>query len=712
MYLNRYCLRNFRRLEDVEIKLEETDTIFVGANNSGKTSATAAFRLFVSQRGDFKIYDFSSPLISELDSFGDLDIQPDIDYEKQIPAIELDLWFTVTSSIYGRVAHLLPSITSEYTEVGVRIRFAVNKPDELHKAYRSIYPKQGQEQGDGPVQKSLSYFLSQGGNLKQYFGLHYFMLEKITNSAGRFDVTLHLMDKDNGRKTIDSLLHIDYVDAQRNIDDNDSARSNRLSAAFTNYYKNNLKKQALDNASLHVIDESNSNLTKHYAEQFSPLINVIKALGFPALNDRALRIVSNLSAEQALSGNTAVMYVENGTEHELPEAYNGLGFKNLIYIAIQITQFQIQWAEMGVNRPLCQLVFVEEPEAHLHAQVQQTFIRQIRKVMKEIEGISGDSGYVQQLVVTTHSSHIIAEANFQSIRYFRRTKTKYPSKTSTLTASETLSLANFNPESKEPDNLEFLRKFIKLTHCDLFFADAAILVEGTVERLLMPMMIKKEAEELESVYLTTIELGGAYAHRFVQLLEFINLPTLVVTDLDSVDPTAGHSTCRADQSGAVTSNASIKELTKKESISDLLTISDSEKTTSIGNFHRYITFQQSVAVTCYGEDIKMIPRTFEEAFIYENISSVRDNKIKVFVTLPAALDYGADYQKIYESVKSKDYKKVEFALAQIDTKENWITPAYIGRGLKWLSKTLGLTAEAKPEVATTDSLPAEQTEGK
>ena len=43
MYLNRYHLRNFRRLENIEINLEEKDTIFVGANNSGKTSATAAF---------------------------------------------------------------------------------------------------------------------------------------------------------------------------------------------------------------------------------------------------------------------------------------------------------------------------------------------------------------------------------------------------------------------------------------------------------------------------------------------------------------------------------------------------------------------------------------------------------------------------------------------------------------------------------------------
>ena len=77
MHLNRYCLRNFRRLENVEIHLEENETIFVGANNSGKTSATAAFKLFVSHSGDFKIYDFSSPLMSIFDNFGESDIQED-----------------------------------------------------------------------------------------------------------------------------------------------------------------------------------------------------------------------------------------------------------------------------------------------------------------------------------------------------------------------------------------------------------------------------------------------------------------------------------------------------------------------------------------------------------------------------------------------------------------------------------------------------------
>lgn len=63
MKLCRYYIRNFRRLEDVEITLEDSDTNFVGPNNSAKTSATAAFQLFVAQSADLRIHDFSSPLM-------------------------------------------------------------------------------------------------------------------------------------------------------------------------------------------------------------------------------------------------------------------------------------------------------------------------------------------------------------------------------------------------------------------------------------------------------------------------------------------------------------------------------------------------------------------------------------------------------------------------------------------------------------------------
>lgn len=707
MHLNRYCLRNFRRLEDVEINLEEKETIFVGANNVGKTSATAAFKLFVSRDRDFKIHDFSSPLITDIDKFGEALIKPgeDEELDQKLPSIELDLWFTVSPSVeYGRVANFLPSLGAEYSEVGVRICFSVDNSIELHEAYLTTYPK-----NTTVNQKSLSYFLAQADNLKKYFSLKYFILEKSSTSE---EPIARPLKKDEGQKTLASLLRVDYVDAQRNIDDKDSAQINRLSSVFSDFYKHNLKHRDHDEASALVIDTSNEELSRHYESEFKPLIKVIGDLGFPSLNDRGLKIISNLSAEKALSGNTAITYLDNETNHELPEAYNGLGFKNLIYLAIQIAHFQIQWVNTETNRPLCQLIFIEEPEAHLHAQVQQTFIRKIRDVMRS-QADPASQDRIAQLVITTHSSHIIAEADFQCIRYFRRSLCSLSKKVNSsvkpkAVASEVINIAAFQDKA-ESENLTFLKKYLELTHCDLFFADAAILVEGTVERLLMPKMIKKETPQLESAYLTVLELGGAYAHKFSTLLDFINLPTLVITDLDSVDPSNNNSACRPDAEGAVSSNASINtlllnykekqtpeektEYDKNRKISSLTQLALKDKTCSAGS-HRYVTFQQEIPVPCYGGDAKMIPRTFEEAFIYENLCKIREGKIKAFVTLEKSPDFETDYQNVYETVKAKGYKKVEFALNLIKTDEEWITPTYIVEGLKWLCNVL----ELKPEI--------------
>jgi predicted ATP-dependent endonuclease of OLD family len=228
----------------------------------------------------------------------------------------------------------------------------------------------------------------------------------------------------------------------------------------------------------------------------------------------------------------------------------------------------------------------------------------------------------------------------------------------------------------------------------------------------MPKMIKNETPQLEVAYLTILELGGAYAHTFATLLGCIKLPTLVITDLDSVDPNKNNSACRADTTDAVTSNVSISSLllnmkknqtaeekaecNEKRKVSSLMQLTEKDKTCSSANY-QYVTFQQEIPVLDYGTDVKMIPRTFEEAFIYENIEMIRKGRINAFVTLEKSPDFEVDYQNVYEKVKAKGYKKVEFALKQIDTDEDWVTPAYIVEGLNWLCDTLELNPVAVSE---------------
>lgn len=61
MHLTAIRIRNFRRLRDVHIELDEETSIFVGANNSGKTSATEAVATFLHGSVErFKMFDFSA----------------------------------------------------------------------------------------------------------------------------------------------------------------------------------------------------------------------------------------------------------------------------------------------------------------------------------------------------------------------------------------------------------------------------------------------------------------------------------------------------------------------------------------------------------------------------------------------------------------------------------------------------------------------------
>ncbi|WVX48042.1 hypothetical protein ROLI_011200 [Roseobacter fucihabitans] len=97
------------------------------------------------------------------------------------------------------------------------------------------------------------------------------------------------------------------------------------------------------------------------------------------------------------------------------------------------------------------------------------------------------------------SSHILDTVDFAKVRYFRRCSEEAspddePAKLDLTTIH---SLRDFSPEETDDEGnavdptevITFLQKYLKLTHCDLFFADAVILVEGSVKRLFGPVAV-------------------------------------------------------------------------------------------------------------------------------------------------------------------------------------------------------------------------------
>lgn len=701
MKVSKVAIRNFRRLEHVQIEIEERESIFVGPNNSGKTSATAIFRCFLGGR-EFKIHDFSVARMADFDAFvstGD---------SESLPKIGLDLWFTIDpkSIAFGMAFALLPKY-SDFTCVGIRLSYEVQDAKKLREQYESAYPTRE----DGTRARTLAHYLSLDGNLGRHFGICYFSLDDKSIEGAPPEIVPSVLDSDEGKRLLKHLIRVEFVDAQRNINDDDSSRSNRLSSAFAAFYQKNLEQVGHAADAHSVIDANNQKLTEHYAKQFDPLIKLIKHLGVPSINDRELRIISSLSPETALRGSTELLYVDPSRQHELPELYNGLGFKNLIYMAIQARHFHSQWVMTKKDRPLCLMIFIEEPEVHLHAQVQQTFISNIWNVINQSAVESGESGLVPQLVITTHSSHIMEAVAFEKVRYFQRCHIEGDVATTSIpNASKVHSLRTFQPEVETiegkqiapSESLAFLKRYLRLTHCDLFFADAAILVEGAVEKLLMPDMIERTANRLRSTYLTVLEVGGAYAHRFEGLLSFLHIPYLVITDLDSVKPNGYPTACRADEVGARTSNASLKKLCVQTTVAGLIGLTPAQKRDSAKD--RCIAFQTDIQVVDGADRAKLLPRTLEEAIVYENFGLFRSGTLSIGIEIPKKLQDA--YQSVYERIQSKDFKKTDFAMDVLACTEQFIVPNYIAEGLRWLEERLcpPLTTTVTPVAVATEAV--------
>lgn len=719
MHIETLRIRNFRRLRDVRIDLASDISIFVGANNSGKTSASHAIQLFMSaSRERFSIHDFSAESWAAMDAFG----------EGQdgavLPAISLDIWFQVEAPDLHRVVDLLPSLAWEGNLVGMRIEFAASDPTMLLANFReararaqaNIRPGANGGADYHPSPRTLRDYLTdnQGDKLRREYELRYYVLDRAQFDpvfqpvAGYVPLLLTPEKGRGGKDILSSLLRVDFLHAQRHLSDAaGGSRAEDLSRCLSRFYERNLEKRGEDYDAIRALADSEAMLNDHLSRVFEPTLSRLGALGYPGLSNPRLLIKSALNPATIMgSHDGARVHYALGDPREgiepptLPDRYNGLGFKNLIYMVVELLDLHAQWMDIEENRPPLHLVFIEEPEAHLHAQLQQVFIRKVLDIL----AIEGDdrAHYSSQLVVTTHSPHILYERGFRPIRYFRR------SSTAVGQSSDVLNLSAFYAQTANPTR-DFLERYLKLTHCDLFFADAAVLVEGNVERLLLPQMIATAAPRLQSAYLSILEIGGAFGHRFRTLIEFLGITALIVTDIDSVlapadqaaegevgdgddDDVVAGSACMVHVADAVTSNQTlIQWLPAHRTIADLLAATSERRTQARleeGHALIRVTYQSQVDVEWRGVSVPMTGRTLEEAFAFENLTWCQDADradLKLRVRGNAGMDVAGLAERLHNRIKSSGFNKTDFALALLaQDPAAWTVPRYIADGLQWL----------------------------
>ena len=142
MHIEFVEIQNFRKLKSIRIDFAPQTTLFVGANNSGKTSAMEALRCFLDHQR-FTTNDFTLSNWTRINEIGtnweaqeNRQGSPNIslaDWETLLPC--LDLWINVEADEIHHVKDVLPTLEWEVGHLGVRLRFEPKKIDELYKDF-------------------------------------------------------------------------------------------------------------------------------------------------------------------------------------------------------------------------------------------------------------------------------------------------------------------------------------------------------------------------------------------------------------------------------------------------------------------------------------------------------------------------------------------------------------------------------------------------
>ena len=751
-------ISNFRKLKSTRLSLDDKTTILVGANNSGKTSAMVALRIFLISPTALSLRDITIANWTKIDELGKLWEKDDKTDEN--PSIindlfpSLDVWFDVPVGQIRHVAEILPDLDWPGGLLGVRLKYEVKNLVKLKNDYRAqreaakkINNKNNEklaeqiikkENSDGKKLKELvvwprclTDFLER--KLHTYFALFTYPLD--TSKCNERDAQGMIVPQKLPEDVLPfetspfkKLIKIYEIAAQRDFSDalandkNDEERGRalrqykrRLSDQLRSYYDRHLDPFKTpsdeDYDALFTIQTAEENFGNLLKKGLDTPLNELSGLGYPGMNDPQLKIAPELTMTDGLKHKSAVRYevavptAGSITHLELPEDYCGLGYQNLISMVFMLMGFRDEWMRVGKANltdggenqtkiePL-QLVLVEEPEAHLHAQVQQVFIRKAYELLRKHDLLGEDDTYCTQLVVSTHSSHVAHEADFSTLRYFRRYA---PQNKGETPVTKVVNLSDiFNKKSREA---RFVARFLKVTHCDLFFADGVIFVEGAAERILVPYFIRHHYEKIFRRYITLLEVGGTYINNFKGLVEALGIATLIITDLDSVKsslnknkkPVAVRPLRGEDQK---TANPTLKKwYPKKTEIDDLLGQNLLEQCKpSESNSLVYITYQQEIEINFDAQlQGKVIPRTFEDALIYENLANIdnlgsRRRKKILEMKTGASLDEFAE--KLFKWIRNIEKANLALDFLMIENGKSLQVPDYIANGLKWFDKVL------------------------
>lgn len=676
-----------------QIDVASATTLIVGKNNAGKTSIIHALLKIIknNETDGLQVSDFNFHYLKEcFDKY-------QISYEKtqetgaetviEPPFMEFVVTIAFEKDSDDLLTNLIPFMLLkdiDEDKLDIILRYEVIEKGEFYDIMKAALDKIDEKRRTAAKDKEFDSGKEFQILLKE--------LEKV-----RFQIKYYRMHREEGKteqqlEEVSDKFKLSNVMDIKFIQANNVKKDEELSAAFNkiiSYRYEKIvsdKKKELDENIDSINDSLTANINKHHSDGINSAISKIVTTGIMKVD-----LSSNITEEKLVRGLLSYAYVEKGMN--IPEGQYGLGYTHLVKIVAELIDYMEHYPDEKHNSKI-NLIAIEEPEAFMHPQMQELFIKNINDALQVLVS-SREKKLNSQLFITTHSSHVL---NSKIHMGNSLDDICYVYEEGGCACVQNLNSESVMPDTKDEEDrdkdFEFLKKHIKFKVSELFFSDAVILVEGFAEETILPFYLEQESK-LNKRYVSIFGINGAHAFLYKNLLERLRIPAVIVTDLDIVRKESDDGEKNKefaqimDLKGQSTTNRTIKYF--NDNSADLSKLGPFIERDNI-----YVTYQWKIG--------KYFPTSFEEAFILTNadneilnaiLKDIKKRTYQQIVEQNGNPDYEQNKERSYEwqvklsNAKGEFASKLLYALVTESEDKRPKLPKYIEQGLEWLSEKLG-----------------------